>query len=76
MTSESMRRWMGAPVRDDPAFLEWFVRFRQAGASPAARIALSRMNAMIDVRDILPSIRVPTWWQGPASLLRTMACIC
>ena len=30
------------------------------GASPAAAIALTRMNAEIDVRHILPTIRVPT----------------
>jgi class 3 adenylate cyclase/pimeloyl-ACP methyl ester carboxylesterase len=29
-------------------------------ASPGARIALVRMNGQIDVRDVLPSIRVPT----------------
>lgn len=44
----------------DPAYLEWFVRYAQAGASPAAALALEVMNADIDVRDILPSIRVPT----------------
>lgn len=58
--STDMRRWFGAPVRDDPAFLEWFTRQRRIGATPAAQIALSRMNAMIDIRDIVPSIRVPT----------------
>jgi hypothetical protein len=30
------------------------------GASPGAALALTRMNAEIDIRDILPSIRVPT----------------
>lgn len=60
VASPEMRRWLGAPVRDDPAFLEWFTRQRRAGGSPSAHIALSRMNAMIDIRDILPSIRVPT----------------
>jgi hypothetical protein len=30
------------------------------GASPAAAIALTRMNAEIDVRHVLPTIRVPT----------------
>ncbi len=54
------RRWLGAGVRDDPAFLEWFGRQRRIGASPAAQIALSRMNSKIDIRDILPTIRVPT----------------
>jgi len=30
------------------------------GASPGAAVALTRMNAEIDIRDLLPSIRVPT----------------
>ena len=30
------------------------------GASPGARLALARMNKSIDVRDVLPAIRVPT----------------
>jgi len=30
------------------------------GASPAAAVALTRMNAQIDVRHVLPTIRVPT----------------
>jgi class 3 adenylate cyclase len=44
----------------DPAFLDWFLRYARAGASPSAIVALERMNLAIDVRDILPSIRVPT----------------
>ena len=60
LTTDAMRRWLGPPVRDDPEFLTWWQRYWQIGASPAARIALSRMNRLIDVRDILPSIRVPT----------------
>lgn len=60
LSSPEWRRWLGAPVRDDPAFLELFGRQRRIGASPAAHIALSRMNAKIDIRDILPTIRVPT----------------
>ena len=30
------------------------------GSSPGAAVALTRMNAEIDIRDVLPSIRVPT----------------
>jgi pimeloyl-ACP methyl ester carboxylesterase/class 3 adenylate cyclase len=58
--SPEWRHWLGAPVRDDPAFLEWFDRNYRIGASPAAQVALSRMNATIDIRAILPTIRVPT----------------
>ncbi len=48
----------GAPA--DVAFADWFLRWFRAGASPAALAALERMNAQIDIRDILPDIRVPT----------------
>jgi class 3 adenylate cyclase len=58
--SAEMRHHLGAPVCDDPAYLEWWARQRRAGASPAAFLALSRMNAQIDIRAILPSVRVPT----------------
>lgn len=47
-------------VAQDPAFREWWASFLRMGASPAAAIALTRMNAEIDVRHILPTIRVPT----------------
>lgn len=58
-TTEASRRWFG-PEANDPAFVEWFQRLRSVSATPAARIALNRMNRLIDLRDILPSIRVPT----------------
>jgi pimeloyl-ACP methyl ester carboxylesterase len=45
---------------DDPAFREWWASYLRMGASPGAAVALTRMNAEIDVRDVLPSIRVPT----------------
>jgi pimeloyl-ACP methyl ester carboxylesterase/class 3 adenylate cyclase len=52
---------MFAPSRQhDPAFQRWWGRFERLGASPAAAIALMRMNSQIDISDILPTIRVPT----------------
>jgi class 3 adenylate cyclase len=48
----------GAP--DDPAYADWLIRWFRAGASPAALVALERMNSQIDILDILPHIRVPT----------------
>ncbi len=41
-------------------FRAWWARFERLGTSPAGAIALARMNALIDVRDVLPSVRVPT----------------
>jgi len=45
---------------NDPALQRWWSRFERLGASPAAAAALMRMNAQINVGDILPTIRVPT----------------
>ena len=47
-------------LANDPAFVAWFRRFERLGGSPSAVIALMRMNSQIDIRHILPSIRVPT----------------
>jgi pimeloyl-ACP methyl ester carboxylesterase len=44
----------------DSAFMEWYGAFFRAGASPAAALAMAKMNTEADVRDILPAIRVPT----------------
>ena len=41
-------------------FRRWLAKFMRAGASPASAAALTEMNLQIDVRPILPSIRVPT----------------
>jgi pimeloyl-ACP methyl ester carboxylesterase/DNA-binding CsgD family transcriptional regulator len=50
-----------APGRvDDSHFQAWWARFERLSATPTAARALARMNAQIDVRKILPSIRVPT----------------
>ena len=47
-------------VADDPAFRTWFGTLLRLGASPGAAIELARMDAAIDVRHVLPAIRVPT----------------
>ena len=46
--------------KDDPAFREWWATYLRMGASPGAAVALTRMNAEIDVRDVLPSVQVPS----------------
>jgi pimeloyl-ACP methyl ester carboxylesterase len=64
-----MRREWGGPVgleerapsvADDPDFRQWWATYLRMGASPGAALALTQMNAEIDVRQVLPSIRVPT----------------
>jgi pimeloyl-ACP methyl ester carboxylesterase len=44
----------------DEEFLAHFSRYMRQSSSPSAVAALTRMNAEIDVRAILPTIRTPT----------------
>jgi class 3 adenylate cyclase len=45
---------------EDAAFKQRLATYFRRSASPGAAVALMRMNTQIDVRDVLPSIRVPT----------------
>jgi pimeloyl-ACP methyl ester carboxylesterase len=64
----SVRDWgtaVGLDVRapslaSEPRFREWWARYLRLGASPTAAEALFRMNGDIDIRHVLPAIRVPT----------------
>lgn len=47
-------------VADDPIIRQWWARFLRMSASASAAAALQRLNIEIDVRHVLPSIRVPT----------------
>jgi pimeloyl-ACP methyl ester carboxylesterase len=50
-----------APSKErDEAFQRWIGRYLRQSASPKAAAALMRMNTKIDVRDVLPTIGVPT----------------
>lgn len=52
---------LNAPSRrNDQAFLQWFARIERAAASPGSVLTLIRANYEIDVRHLLPAIRVPT----------------
>jgi class 3 adenylate cyclase len=44
----------------DPGFDKWLRGWLRNGASPRAAAALLRMNSRIDVRDVLPTLSVPT----------------
>ena len=64
-----MREHWGGPVgieerapskANDPAFREWWAEYLRMGASPGAAVALTKMNAEVDVRHVLPTVRVPT----------------
>ncbi|MET0553111.1 MAG: alpha/beta fold hydrolase [Vicinamibacteria bacterium] len=66
--AEIVRDWGGpvglaarAPGRAaDPEFRRWWASYLRMGASPGAALGLTRMNAEIDVRHVLPTVRVPT----------------
>ena len=47
-------------VAHDESFREWWASYQRRSASPGAARALARMNTLIDVRNVLPAIRVPT----------------
>jgi pimeloyl-ACP methyl ester carboxylesterase/class 3 adenylate cyclase len=57
---QQLAGWLAPSKANDAHFCEWAGRFMRLGASPGAVVALNRMNRVIDVRAVLPSIRVPT----------------
>jgi class 3 adenylate cyclase len=58
--SPDMLRALAPSKANDQAFERWVGRYLRQSASPKAAAALLRMNTHIDVREILPTIRVPT----------------
>jgi pimeloyl-ACP methyl ester carboxylesterase/DNA-binding winged helix-turn-helix (wHTH) protein len=66
---EEIERSWGGPVgieerapslAKDPDFRKWWATYLRMGASPGAAKTLTKMNAEIDVRNVLPSVRVPS----------------
>ena len=67
--AEHVERNWGSDVRlparapslvHDARFREWWATYLRMSASPGAAAALIRMNMSIDIRHVLPIIRVPT----------------
>ena len=52
--------WEDVAPSLDPAGLAELARYYRRCASPGAAVALLKMNTNVDVRDVLPAIRVPT----------------
>ena len=52
--------WLAPSRRHDPVFADWLARFLRQSASPGAATTVLRLNSEIDVRDVLPTISVPT----------------
>lgn len=53
-------RQLAPSVPDDPVFKRGLLAYLRRSASPGAAAALLRMNTEVDVRAVLPAIRVPT----------------
>ncbi|MFN2521406.1 MAG: adenylate/guanylate cyclase domain-containing protein, partial [Candidatus Limnocylindria bacterium] len=51
---------IASSVANDQRFREWMATMQGRSATPATAVALGRMNTYIEVRDVLPSIHVPT----------------
>ena len=66
--AEIERNWGGpvglaeaAPsVAGDERFARWWSTYLRLGSSPGAALTLARMNSEIDIRNVLPAVRVPT----------------
>jgi class 3 adenylate cyclase/alpha-beta hydrolase superfamily lysophospholipase len=53
-------RTMAPSVANDERARQWFAHWLRVSANPAAGVTLYRMNIEVDIRCILPTIRVPT----------------
>lgn len=61
--SATTKAWLANVAPDiprDPLALQWYTSYMRRGASPSANRAIRLMNAEIDIRDVLPTINVPT----------------
>lgn len=52
--------WLAPSLQGSEEFVEWWSRFQRQSASPSAIGQLYRMNMEIDIRHVLPTVRVPT----------------
>ncbi len=58
--SDELLQWLAPSAANDDDFKRWFHMYVRLSASPGAAADLERMNMEIDVRHVLPAIRVPT----------------
>jgi class 3 adenylate cyclase len=59
-TGETLVTLYAPSMASDDAYRRRIARYERLSASPSSATALMRMNSKIDIRPILPSIRVPT----------------
>jgi len=58
--AEEHARAMAPSLADDPEFVRHMARMQRLAASPGGAMTIIRMAMDVDVRDVLPAIRVPT----------------
>jgi class 3 adenylate cyclase/pimeloyl-ACP methyl ester carboxylesterase len=59
-TNSSAMEAFAPSMADDPALADWFARLQRLAASPGEARIISRALVDLDVRSVLPRIRVPT----------------
>jgi class 3 adenylate cyclase len=58
---ENFARGLNPQWAEDPDYLEWFVWHHRLTSSPGTWADFNRMLADLDVTDVLPAVRVPTF---------------
>jgi pimeloyl-ACP methyl ester carboxylesterase len=58
-TAVGLKTFAPSVANDETAMAAW-AKYLRAAASPSAAMSLYRMNIQIDIRSVLPAIRVPT----------------
>jgi class 3 adenylate cyclase/pimeloyl-ACP methyl ester carboxylesterase len=56
----SLLETVGPSVASDADFRAWWARYQRLGSSPGTVMTMRKMLAQLDIRHVLPSIRVPT----------------
>lgn len=58
-TSAGIERWAPGEAQNE-AFKQWWAKYLRLAASPGAAVTVMKLAGEIDVRPVLPAIRVPT----------------
>jgi len=58
--ADKVAPWFDPSVAGDERFIGWWARYMRQSASPNSVVAIERMWRDLDIRPILPTIRVPT----------------
>jgi class 3 adenylate cyclase/pimeloyl-ACP methyl ester carboxylesterase len=59
-TTNEILEFTGPTLANDPRFRDWFLRYQRLAMPKGAASTLYRWITRVDIRSVLPSIRVPT----------------